>query len=133
MASANSRFEGTLRAVATTSMSKFDSMLRVCCSYSQQKLPWHAEAAEYTPYTLTANPTCSSYRSTVLHETYVADQRNMDVHIKDNVWIVVVIPIHSPHNINRHAQKWSISMHIQALSLTDISSNWSHSENSHQS
>ena len=85
MATAKIRFEGTLRAVATTSMSKFDSMLRVCCSYSQQKLPWHAEAAEYPKYTLTANPTCSSYSRTVLHETYVADQRNMEVYIKDNV------------------------------------------------
>ena len=37
-------------------------------------------AAEYPQTTLAGTPTCSSQSSTVLYETYVAGQRNLDVY-----------------------------------------------------
>ena len=39
-------------------------------------------ATEYPQGTLTATPTCSSHSGTALYESYVADQKNLDVYEK---------------------------------------------------
>ena len=73
-------------------------------------------AAEYRQSTLKGTATCSSLKSTVSHETYVAGLRNLDVLILNSIesmfnvvlsvkqnkckyWNVFYLPSHMQHNL----------------------------------
>ena len=46
----------------------------------QQEVPHNAVTVEYPQHTFAATPACSSHSGTVLYESYIAGQRNLDVY-----------------------------------------------------